>query len=295
MLKPDCVDIIFIMKNIMLTGSGGFVGKNLKEYFENSYNLLCPRSSELDLTDFQSVKNFFDKNNVDFIIHCATTGGVRGCADSETCESDNLAMVKNLLECKTKDTKIIAFGSGAAYSKDRDLHKIKEFMLGDVTPKDLYGRSKMKIAKLAASRNDMLCLNIFACYGKYEKETRFPTYAIVQNLKKDTIEINRNVIFDYLYIKDLCKIINIFMQKFPKNRVINVTPSKSISLFEIAEIVNNISDYKVPVVFKNPGMNFEYTGSNTVLLEEIPGFEFTPLNKGLKELYMYCKNLLQHC
>ena len=281
-----------MVNNILLTGSGGFVGKNLKEYLGEKYTLFCPRSYELDLTDFESVKNFFSNNKIDFIIHCASTGGVRGCTDPQNCETDNLKMVTNLLEAKAANTKLLLFGSGAAYAKDRNLHKVQESQIGEVVPKDKYGNSKMQIAQMTRTRKDMLCLNIFACFGKYEKESRFPTYAIMQNLKQEPIVINQNVIFDYLYIKDLCKIVEIFIKKFPKHRVINITPSQSISLYEIAQTTNKISGYSVPISFKTDGFNFEYTGSNELLLEEIPNFKFTPFEEGLKELYLQCKNIL---
>lgn len=281
-----------MVKHILLTGSGGFIGKNLKEYLSDKYNLFCPRSYELDLRNFKSVKDFFDNNDIDFIIHCATTGGVRGCKDPDTCEEDNIKMLQNLLEVKNNDVRILTFGSGAAYAKDRNLHKVKESQIGEIIPKDLYGKSKMRIAQLALSREDVLCLNIFACYGKYEKESRFPSYAIMQNLKNEPIVINQNVIFDYLYITDLCKIAEHFIKHWSKDKVINVTPTNSISLFEISEIINKISGYKAPICFKNPGMNFEYTGDNTVLTKEIPDFRFTSLEEGLRQLYYHCKNLL---
>lgn len=281
-----------MVKNILLTGSGGFIGKNLKEYLSAKYNLFCPRSYELDLIDFKSVKDYFDNNDIDFVIHCATTGGVRGCEDPDTCEEDNIKMLQNMLEVKNNGVRILTFGSGAAYAKDRNLHKVKESQIGEVIPKDLYGKSKMRIAQLTLSREDVLCLNIFACYGKYEKESRFPSYAIIQNLKSEPIVINQNVIFDYLYITDLCKIAEQFIKHWPKNKVINLTPTNSISLFEISEIVNKISGYKSQICFKNPGMNYEYTGDNTVLLQEIPDFKFTSLEEGLSQLYYHCKNLL---
>ena len=152
----------------------------------------------------------------------------------------------------------------------------------------------METAKIALSRDDMLCLNIFACYGKYEKESRFPSYAIIQNLKKEPVVINQNVIFDYLYIADLCRIVECFIKNQPKNKVINVTPTNSISLFEIAQTVNKISGYKSQISFKEEGMNFEYTGDNTLLLQELPEFEFTMIETGIKNLYDYCKNILNY-
>lgn len=278
-----------MFKTIFLTGSGGFVGRNLKEYFQDSYNILCPRSQELDLTDKESVKWYFKSNRIDFIIHCASTGGVRNCADPVNCEKDNILMVNNLCESKNEETRLILFGSGAAYSKNRNLHKVKESQIGDVIPHDLYGKSKMKLAQLAAIREDVLCLNIFACYGKYEKESRFPTYAIMQNLKKEPIVINRNVIFDYLYISDLCRIVEKFIVKFPVNKVINVTPTNSISLYEIAGIINEISGFESKISFKEQGLNFEYTGDNSLLKQEIPDFEFTSYKDGLLKLYEFYK------
>ena len=63
--------------NILLTGSGGFVGKNLKKYLSNDYNLICPRSFELNLVDAVAVEDFFNKNKIDCIIHCAIAGGYK--------------------------------------------------------------------------------------------------------------------------------------------------------------------------------------------------------------------------
>ncbi len=280
-----------MIKNILITGSGGFVGKNLKEYFNSKYNLLCPRSFELDLTDCESVKNFFSNNSIDFVIHCASTGGVRGCADPENCEQDNIKMVNNILFAKPETTKVIISGSGAAYSKKRDLKKVKETQIGEVVPEDQYGKSKMELCKLALSRRDMLCLNIFACYGKYEKESRFPSYAIIQNLKKEPVIINKNVVFDYLYIDDLCRIVEKFITSFPKSRVINVTPTKSISLLQIAQTVNQISGFESDIIFKEQGLNFEYTGDNSLLLKELPDFEFTDFNTGVTKLFNFRKTL----
>lgn len=283
-----------MIKNILLTGSGGFVGRNLKEYFAEKYKLFCPRSFELDLTKFEEVEEFFLKNKIDFIIHCATTGGVRDCIDPINCKTDNLKMVTNLLTAKTQDTKLLMFGSGAAYAKHRALHKVKESQIGDVIAHDQYGRSKMYMAQLAQTRNDMLCLNIFACYGKYEKESRFPSYAVIQNLKHEPIVINQNVIFDYLYINDLCKIVEAFIKNFPKHRVINVTPTQSVSLFDIAQIVNKISGYNVPVNFKKAGLNFEYTGDNSLLLKELPELKFTSMEEGLTHLQKYISKSLDY-
>lgn len=275
--------------NILLTGSGGFIGKNLKKYLEGKYNLLTPRSYELNLIDENAVKNYFIQHDIDFIIHCGSTGGARGIQDKDTTIEDNLAMVDNLLKHKKPGTRLILFGSGAMYDKSRALKKVEENSIGQITPKDLYGKSKMLIAEKIKNRNDVICLNIFACYGYGEKENRFPSYAINKVLEGKNIEINQNVIFDYLFVEDMQRIIEYFIHNQPVSNIINITPTESISLLEIATIIKSFSNNEIEIIIKNPTMNNEYTGSNKRLLENIPSFKFTTMKDGLKKLYEYNK------
>ena len=267
--------------NILLTGSGGFVGKNLKKYLGDKYDLLTPRSFELNLISESAVKEYFENNDIDFIIHCGSTGGARGIEDRDTTIEDNLAMVDNLLKYKKSETRVILFGSGAMYDKSRNLHKVNEDEIGNVIPKDLYGKSKMLIAEKIKDRKDVVC----------EKENRFPSYAINKVLAGENIEINQNVVFDYLFVEDMQRIVEYFIHKQPVSNIINITPTDSISLLEIAKIVNNFGEKEVEITINNPVLNNEYTGDNSRLLREIPDFEFTTMEVGLKKLYEYNKNL----
>ena len=277
---------------ILLTGSGGFVGKNLKSYLFEKYELLCPRSFELDLRNLEDVKRFFNNNEVDFIIHCGSTGGVRGIEDNDTTIDDNLAMVNNLIKSKKDEVRMILFGSGAMYGKDRNLHKVTESNIGEYIPKDLYGQSKLEISKIVEQRKDILMLNIFGCYGFEEKENRFPSYAIKQNLTHQNIDINQDCIFDYLWVEDMAKIVAYFIEHKSTNKIINITPKNSVSLKEIAEIVNKVSNFESNITVINPTISYEYTGSNDVLLSEIKNFEFTPIEIGIKKLYEFNKKNL---
>ena len=82
---------------------------------------------------------------------------------------------------------------------------------------------------------------------------------------------NQYVILDYLYIDDLTKIVEYFLFNIPQNNIINVTPNDSISLLDIANIINTIGNNKVPIYIKNDILGNEYTGDNTRLLKEIEG------------------------
>ena len=270
---------------ILLTGSGGFIGKNLKSYLQDKFELLTPRSYELDLTNSDAVAEYFKANDIDFVIHCGSIGGARGVQDKDTTIEDNLAMVDNILSNKKASAKVILFGSGAMYDKSRTLHKVKESQIGEVVPNDLYGKSKLLIAEKIKNRQDVLMLNIFACYGYGEKESRFPSYAINKVLRGKDIEINQNVVFDYLFVEDMEKIVEHFANHFPSDRVINITPTESVSLLEIARIVNTFGTKKVDIRIKTETLNNEYTGDNSLLLKNYPELRFTDIKDGLKKLY----------
>lgn len=274
-------------RTILLTGSGGFVGKNLKRYLENKYELLTPRSFELNCIDEKAVKEYFNLHDIDFIIHCGTVGGAREIQDKDTTIEDNLKMVENLLNSKDKDTRMILFSSGAMYDKSKPIKKAKEIDVEKSNPQDLYGKSKKLITEMVKDREDVTCLTIFACYGYDEKTSRYPSYAIIQNLKHEKIEINQNVIFDYLFVEDLCKIVKYFIKNKPKNNIINITPTDSVDLKTIAEIINGFSDFKSEITVKNSVLGNEYTGDNSRLRLEIPNFKFTKIENGLKFLYNY--------
>lgn len=272
---------------ILLTGSSGFIGKNLKAYLQDKYILLTPKSFELNLTNDEAVKRYFKENKIDFIIHCASVGGARGIADKDTTMEENLAMVEYLLKYKNPTTRIILFGSGAMYDKSRNLHKVKESEIGKVIPKDLYGKSKLLLAQQIKNRKDSVMLNIFACYGYGEKQNRFPSYAINQVLKGEDIMINQNVVFDYLFVEDMTKIVEYFIQNIPQDNIINITPTLSHSLLDIAKIVKKLSGKNVAINLAHSTMNNEYTADNFLLLKNYPNLAFTSMQNGLEKLYRY--------
>ena len=278
-------------KAILITGSNGFIGSNLVFYLKDKYIIFSPKRNELNLFDEEQVRYYFRNNNIDFIVHCASVGGAKGVVDANNTLDVNLKMFHNILNYKNTNTNVIVFGSGAMYDKARKLHKVKESEIGVHIPSDLYGKSKMLIAQEIKDRQDVLCLNIFACYGYGERNTRFPSYAINQVLSGKDIEINQDVIFDYLFVEDMQKIVEYFIEHKADTNIINMTPTKSSSLSEISNIVKSFSHNKTEIIIKNSEMNNEYTGDNSVLLRNYPAIEFVPIETGLKKLYEYNKRI----
>ncbi len=278
-------------KNILITGSGGFVGKNIKEYLGVKYNLFTPRSFELNLLDENAVKDYLEENNIDTVIHCAAYGAkISTDATMEEVGQKNILMFQNISKNLSSKGFMLNLGSGAEYDKSKSLTKIKEEELGSSIPQDPYGYSKYVISKEIETNSNIINLRLFGVYGKYENESRFITYAINKNLTKKPIEINQNVVFDYLYIDDLCKIVEYFVKNKSSKRFLNITPTHSIDLLTIANIINKKSAFKSEIIVKNEGLNNEYTGDNTRLLQEIGDFTFTSYKAGINNLFEALQN-----
>lgn len=271
---------------ILITGSGGFIGKSIKNYLlKEMYDVLTPRSYELNLLDKTEVRAFLKSNKVDTIIHCAANGVVSSHNMSEyNVAGDNLSMFKNIAESASENTLIINMGSGAEYDKSRELKKVREDQFGESIPSDHYGYSKYLISKEIEKYPNALNLRLFGVYGNGEHASRFPSYAIRMASEKKPIEINQNVFFSYLFAEDLCKIVGRFISDMPITGFFNVVPNDVIDLLNIAKKVNKLYGSDAPIIIKNEGFNTEYSGDNKLLASKIVDLKFTSLDDALHSI-----------
>lgn len=275
------------MKNVLLTGSGGFIGQHLKKELKDKYNLFTPRSYELNLLDKQAVKKYIEDNKIEFIIHSASNGvRITPNATIEEVAKPNFEMFKNLTDCVSKNCPMITLGSGAEYDKSRPLVNIKEEDFGKSVPKDPYGYSKYMISKEIEERENILNLRIFGIYGVGEDPSRVTSCIINAKLKNEPVTLNQNVRFNFIWIEDFCKIVKHFVEHPTKEKFLNVAPNVSIEIVDLAKLLN------VDVIVKNSGLNREYTADNTKLLKELGKFEFTSYKDGMKKFYLQNKNNL---
>lgn len=263
------------MKNILLTGSGGFIGKHLVKYL-NDYNLFTPRSWELNLLDADATEKYIKENNIDFIIHSASYG-VRISPDATLDEvaKPNIEMFKNLAK---NNLPMITIGSGAEYDKSNPLVNIKEEEFGKSIPKDPYGYSKYMISKDIEKRENILNLRLFGIYGDGEDPSRVTSCIVNAKIKNEPVILNQNVRFHFIWIEDFCKIIKHFIEHPTKEKFLNVAPTESIEIIDLAKLAG------VEVIVKNSGMNKEYTADNSKLINELKTFKFTDYKSGISTM-----------
>jgi UDP-glucose 4-epimerase len=274
--------------NILLTGGMGFIGKNILESIQDKYSVFAPTHAELDIMNRFLLDDYIKKKQIDIIIHTAVGKG-------KTLFEDTLLMFGNIMSHMDKVEKIIFFGSGAEYSKKRNLIKVSEIEIGGNIPEDSYGLAKLFSSELARSARNVVNLRLFGVFGKYEDyKIKFISNSMVKALLDIDISIAQNVIFDYLYIDDLVRIVHYFIENDSDYSDYNITPTESISLIEITDIIRDVANKKVDVTVLNDGMNYQYTASNERLIGFIPDFTFTPYKEAINQLKYYYTQNIEH-
>lgn len=246
------------MKKILITGSTGFIGRNLKEQLKG-YELLTPTHKKLDLEDETKVRDYFIKNEIDCIIHCANCEFVLPI-------QKNVRMLLNLIKYRTNlYNKIIYFGSGAEFQD---------------TP---YGISKKIMSEIAQQTPNVFNLRLYGVFGKYENpKRRFLSVCCNSILDKKPIEIWDNIKFSYIWVNDLVKIIDWFLNNNPRSKEYSFG-GDTLYLSEWAETLMECADKKTEIIiYKNSKKSYSDDSKKNCL---------SPIQTSLKELYDYYKSL----
>lgn len=283
------------MKKILVLGGSGFIGKNLKEGLQDRYNIVAPRHSELDISNLDELKKYLSRERFDVIINSANTNNTRNTTTSNYEVLDNnLHMFFNLEKCNKLYGKMYYFGSGAEYDMKHYIPSMKEEYFGKYIPTDPYGFSKYIMSKVCEESNNIFDLRLFGVYGKYEEwERRFISNAICRALVGKDITIQKNVFFDYLWVDDLCKIVEWYVENAPIYKHYNVCRGSSIDLYSLACMVREMLNIDCNIVIKEEGWKPEYSGNNERLLNEMGKIQFTSYRESIRELCDFYKHNLE--
>ena len=279
---------------ILLTGSNGFIGKNMKLKMEQDYDIDTPTRKDLELTNFSAVEAYIKKGNYDLVIHAANINNSRNLTTSpyEVLQG-NLLMFYNLVKCQKLYKRMIYFGSGAEYDSRAYIPNMKEEFFGENIPQDAYGLSKYIMAKETEHNENIYDFRLLGVYGPYEEwEHRFISNAICRALKGLPITINQNVYFDYLWIEDLIEIVKKLMNKELRYKHYNICSGQRIDLLSLAEMVNEVVGNNSPIMIKQEGLKREYTADNSRMMKVIENFNFTCYYDTIEKLVAFYKECI---
>ena len=109
-------------------------------------------------------------------------------------------------------------------------------------------------------------------------------------LKGKNITIQKNIYFDYIWVNDLCCIMEWFVENVPSYKHYNVCRGKKIDLYSIACKIREILNIDCDIVVGETGWKKEYTGDNKRLLNEIGDFQFSGIDETIYDLYEYYRS-----
>ncbi|WP_440915345.1 SDR family oxidoreductase [Candidatus Pelagibacter sp.] len=229
-------------KTIFITGSDGFVGKNLINHLKIKKNYKIYALTKNKFKNTKSItyikgnlKSNFSKYfiHTDIIIHCAAKG-VYGNLNKkkiyETNFKDSLEFFKKAKKANVSNW-IILGTSGEYGVVKKGPMKINT----KLKPINDYGKSKvkffLKLKKINSTiKAKIIYLRLFHVYGKYEKSGRlYPSLIYSINNNKSFSMTDGSEVRDFISIKDAVKMIERSMKFFS---------SKNKTFFKVAHIAN---------------------------------------------------------
>ena len=277
------------MKKFLLTGGSGFIGRNLLESdLSQKYQIFAPRHNELDISDTQSVDDYFKNKSFDVVLHSATKPGHRNAKDPTNLFYTNVRMFENLERHKDKFGKFINFGSGAIYDVSANNSGVTEEDIYKNLGKDDHSFCKYVVHKQIDHLDNFIDLNIFGIFGKYEDYSiRFISNACFKALFDLPITLRQNRRFSYIDVADLPPILELLIENKIQYKSYNVVPDSFVELKDIANMVREISGKDIEIKIGKEGYGLDYYGSNKRLIKEFPQIKFTPIEQSIANLYRY--------
>ncbi len=270
---------------VLFTGGSGFIGRNILPILRVSHEILAPVASELDIQDADALRSFVQHHRIEAIVHAAAAGVSKSASDTLV---RNTRMFESVAACAPLVRRIVLLGSGAEYDKSKPIVRAREKDDAHANPTDDYGRSKLASSRWAADIPNAVVLRLFGVFGPYEDiSRRFISMAILDALRGEPITIRQDVVFSYLWVLDLAPIVEHMLTSATAQGAYNVVPDETVTLSQIARIVNSIAPAPVEVRTVEPGLNLEYTGDNARLRAEMPDVRFTPLPDAIRMLYTH--------
>lgn len=221
--------------NILITGGNGYIARAMHCGLQNKHDVTSVGRKDFDLTKHDATCEWFKDRQFDVVIHTAVIGGSRLQTDTQSAIQQNLMMFYNLKANKSHFTKLINFGSGAE-------------LFHPTTP---YGISKKIIADSIQEIGNWYNLRIFAVFDENELPTRFIRSSLVRYINKEPIIIHANKIMDFIYMDDLISLVDKYILESNLPKTINCSYESKLTLREIANHINNLDDFRVPIIIEN--------------------------------------------
>ncbi len=294
------------MKNILVTGGSGMVGRSLKDILPNATYL---SSKDCDLTNQTDVNYLMENNNFDVVIHLAAKVG--GIIDNINKPADyfedNVLMNTILLKaCKDNGVeRFIGILSTCIYPDKVETYPMTEDMLhdGPPTPTNFsYGYAKRSLAVQIDAYNQqygtkyqyLTPCNLYGENDKFGENSHFIAALVKKIVKMEKEGGNKLELFgsgkplrQFMHSDDLAWVIKECLEKNIYESF-NVATEDNLSIEEMVKIALKSCDLeKTKLMFDTTKPDGQYRKDVSIdkLKSLLPMFKTLPLDKGIKKVY----------
>lgn len=301
------------MKRILLTGSNGFVGRNITEKFSGRYNIIPVRSSKHDLR-IQSVAERLIKDvKPDIIIHAAGSVGGIGANKSNPGKFmyDNLVMGTNIIHAsnETGIEKFILLSTVCSYPKFTAV-PFKEEDLWSGYPEETnapYGIAKKTLMKLLEAYRQqyglngitLIPVNMYGPHDHFDLESGHVIPALIRKLHEakernyPSIEVwgTGAASREFLFAPDCADAIELAMLHYNSSEPVNVGTGCEISIKDLVSKIKSVVGFTGEIIYDTTKPNGQPRRClDTHRAKEGFGFEaVTSFDVGIETTYSWYK------
>jgi dTDP-4-dehydrorhamnose reductase len=236
------------MKNILVTGSNGQLGSEIKAIADNyhDFRFYFTDVDELDLTDKSAVADFFAQNNIDVCINCAAYTAVDKAEDEkELALKINRDAVETLAKnCQKNQSLLVHISTDYVFNG----MNYKPYTEEDVpSPESYYGLTKLQGEKAALTNDKTVILRTAWLYSKYGNN--FVKTMLRLGREKDKIGVVVDQIGTPTYAGDLAKAILQIVTNYDekKGKIYHFSNEGAISWFDFAKAIMMIKQFSCEV------------------------------------------------
>lgn len=294
--------------NILITGAAGLLGGAIKRQLENtsSATVLAPGRSEMDLLDFERVREYFERERPTHVFHAAAKvfglgGNIKFPGDMYYCNS---TMNSHVIEAaKTVGViKLTCIGTGAVYPVSLDGQYLEERQIWDGPPHGAewaYAQAKRgMLAQLSAYEQQWdlpycyaVCGNLFGPNDLFDIENGHVIPSLVAKFHRALSSSTSVSIWgtgiavrDFSYVDDAANAI--ISSHLKLTGPVNIASGHIHTIREIVEVLDELTGRRLEIVWDSTKPDGQ--GRRFYNLSKLESIGFVPkenLASGLKKTW----------
>lgn len=260
---------------IYVAGHRGLVGsaivRNLKSKGYN--NIIGKTHAELDLTNQQAVREYFEQEKPDIVVLAAAKVGGINANNTTPAEFayENMQIQCNIIKCchDFKVKKLLFLGSTCIYPKMAEQPIVEDALLSGPLEEtnEAYAIAKIsglemcKFFKRQYGDDFISCMptNLYGPYDNYDLHGSHVMPAMIRKLHeakeqdKPTVELwgSGAPLREFLYSDDMADACVFLLENYSGEQHVNIGTGKEITIKELAELVKSTVGYQGEIVWNS--------------------------------------------